>query len=506
MNTPSKATTSTQLTRRNFLRLSGLGAGALVLGGCGPLSPQSQQSGSRTSGQGSLPQVTSAAATGRLREYAFEAAPMEVSLGGRTAQTWGYEGGLPGPEIRVTEGDTLRVRLNNRLPAETTIHWHGLAIVNGMDGVPNVTQPPVADGEEFTYEFEVPHAGSYMYHSHVGLQLDRGLYGPLVVEPKQEELSYDREYTLMLDDWLDGVSGTPEEALNQLTSGGTMGSGGGMMGGDQGGSALLVPYPLYLINGRTSEDPETLKVRRGEKLRLRLMNPAADTVFRVAVAGHRLTVTHADGLPVERVNVDSLIIAPGERYDVLVAADNPGVWQIAAAPESKDGLARAILRYEENGVSSAPPPDARPAELGGKLLSYGDLRNAVGESFPQGGLFSGPDRTRELTLSGGMGDYAWAIDGQTYPDAEPLKVSEGEWVRFKLRNQSMMAHPMHLHGHFFQLQNGTGQGPFKDTVLVASHGEATFDFATDNPGDWFFHCHLAYHLETGMARVVTYGE
>ena len=140
-------------------------------------------------------------------------------------------------------------------------------------------------------------------------------------------------------------------------------------------------------------------------------------------------------------------------------------------------MARAILRYEESSQSSPPPTDSLPQELSGRLLSYGDLRTTREEIFPADGLFGGPDRTLDLTLSGGMGNYVWTIGGQAYPDADPIEVSKGEWVRFHLTNQSMMAHPMHLHGHFFQLQNGTGRGPFKDTVLVEPHmGEATFDF------------------------------
>jgi FtsP/CotA-like multicopper oxidase with cupredoxin domain len=247
------------------------------------------------------------------------------------------------------EGDILRVNLLNRLPADTTVHWHGLPVSNAMDGVPHLTQLPVRSGEDFTYEFVVPTAGTYVYHSHVGLQLDRGLYGPLIVESKREDLDYDREYTLMLDDWLDGISGTPEDALRELQNSGGM-MGGGMMGG--GGQKGLGPsgvmdYPLYLINGRAPDDPETLEVRRGQKVRLRLINPAGETVFRFAVAGHKLTVTHSDGQPVEPVDVDALKIGPGERYDVLLEAHNPGVWQVAALPEGKAGLARALLHYEE---------------------------------------------------------------------------------------------------------------------------------------------------------------
>ena len=168
-------------------------------------------------------------------------------------------------------------------------------------------------------------------------------------------------------------------------------------------------------------------------------------------------------------------------------------------------MARAILRYEECGQSSPPPVSSRPQALSGRLLSYSNLRTTREETFPADGLFGGPDRTLNLTLSGGMGNYVWTIDGQAYPDADPIEVSKGEWVRFNLTNRSMMAHPMHLHGHFFQLQNDTGRGPFKDTVLVEPHmGEATFDIAADNPGDWLFHCHIVYHMESGMARVISY--
>jgi multicopper oxidase len=277
-----------------------------------------------------------------------------------------------------------------------------------------------------------------------------------------------------------------------------MGDMGSMDSGD-------ILYPLYLVNGRPPEDSETLEVRRRERIRLRLMNPAAETIFRFAAAGHKLSVTHADGQPVEPVTVDAVRIGMGERYDVILEANNPGVWQLAAVPEGKGGLAHAVLRYGESSEESAPPAEFLPKELGSRLLSYADLKNAGGRSFPEDGLIGGPDRARELTLAGGHGDYVWTIDDQLYPDAEPLEVREGEWVRFELQNNSMMPHPMHLHGHFFQVENGTGHGPFKDTALVEPHmGHLVFDFVADNPGEWFFHCHNAYHMETGMARVVSY--
>ena len=478
---------TSHLSRRQFLGLAGMSAGAVALSGCGILPSGKKEP---------LPKASRASKTGNVKSYELRAAPLEFGLGGRKVKTWAYNGEVPGPGIRVTEGDTLRVRVKNGLPADTTVHWHGMQIVNAMDGVPDVTQTPIKNGEEFVYEFVVPMSGSYMYHSHVGLQLDRGLYGPLIVEPKKEDLSYDKEHTLMIDDWLDGVSGgTPEDALGQLKS------SGGMMGGMMGGGVVgQLSYPLYLMNGRTPDDPETLKVRRGEKVRLRLVNPAADTAFRFAVAGHKLTVTHADGLPVEHTKVDAVRVGMGERYDVLVEADNPGVWQVAAVPEGKSGLGRTILRYEESGGTSPPPAEQVPKEIDGELLTYRNLRAAGKGSFPSGN----PDRTLDLTLAGGHGNYVWAINDQLYPDAAPLKIREGEWVRLNLQNRSMMTHPMHLHGHSFQLENGTGQGPFKDTVLVESHGDLSLDFVANNPGDWLFHCHNAYHLEAGMARVVSY--
>jgi len=184
MNEAKIAREPTRLSRGEFLRLVSSGVGALTLSSCGvPF----------VGDQGSLPKAPRTGETGRVRKHNLEAAPLEFDVGGRKVHTWGYDGSVPGPEIRVIEGDTLRAKVLNRLPADTTIHWHGLPVPNAMDGVPHITQPPIKSGEDFTYEFVVPTAGTYVYHSHVGLQLDRGLYGPLIVEPKQEELDYDRE-------------------------------------------------------------------------------------------------------------------------------------------------------------------------------------------------------------------------------------------------------------------------------------------------------------------------
>lgn len=490
-----------RFTRRQFLGLvgAGAGAGAVALAGRGLLVP-----GPRAA----LPPTVSATPTGRVRAYTLTAAPLTFAVPGQTVATWGYNGGVPGPELRLTAGDTLRVTVENRLPAETTIHWHGLPIANAMDGVPGVTQPPIGAGQDFTYEFPVPVAGTYMYHSHVGLQLDRGLYGPLIVEPARETLSYDREFVLLLDDWLDGLPGTPEDTYRQLVAGGDqmggMGNTGGMGGGMSAPPAQSPPdvtYPRYLINGKAAPAPEELRVRRGETVRLRLINPSASTIYRVALAGHRLTVTHTDGQPVAPVEVDAVRIGQGERYDVLVRADNPGVWQLAAQAEGTTGLARALFRYEGE-LATPPPPDFLPPELGRQLLLYGMLTAAPEAVVPPR---AEPDQTVALALGGGMGQYVWTINGETFAKARPLAVRRDRHIRFQFQNTSMMPHPMHLHGHFFQVDNGTGRGPLKDTVLVEPMQQLAIDWVSDNPGDWAFHCHNAYHQEAGMMGVVKVG-
>jgi FtsP/CotA-like multicopper oxidase with cupredoxin domain len=349
-------------------------------------------------------------------------------LGRRTI--WTYDGQFPGPEIRVREGDRIRVVVENELPEPTTIHWHGVPVPNAMDGVPGLTQAPIAPGSSFTYEFNAEPAGSYLYHSHQGLQIDRGLVGALVIEERSPHVGYDRDYTLLLDDLLPGDPPEPSSSPR-----GPMG-GGGMMGGMGGGmmGALGIPdYLALLVNGRPPADPPAFDVRRGERVRLRLMNPSGATTYRVAIAGHRMTVSHADGRPVAPVEVDALEIGMGERYDVIVDAQNSGAWAIVAAPlQGSPEPARAVLRYVD--ASSATPPAGQEPEglRGGRLLTIEDLEG-VEPDAPPGRV----DRDLDLLLSGGMMSSAWTIGGQVYPDADPIEIRRGERVRFRMRNMSM---------------------------------------------------------------------
>ncbi len=370
-----------RLRRRALLGAAGLGVRALVLGSCGntatrlpaPLPTSTGVPNTGTSTGARTPQTVTQ--TGTVHEFSLTAAPTEVEIGGQRVSAWAYNGQVPGPEIRVTEGDTLRIALANGLPEDTSIHWHGLAIPNAMDGVPGVTQPPITSGKGFLYEFIAPHAGTYMYHPHTGLQLDRGLYGPLIVEPRNQIQRVDREYTLMFDDWLDA---TPEDTLRQLkATGDRMGGMGGTTSGRSGmggarastasGSAESPPdvvYPRYLVNGTSADAPQELTVNEGETVRLRFINPSSATIYRVALAGHTFTVTHADGQPVEPREVDTVRIGMGERYDVLVHAIHPGVWQLAARAEGTTMLARTVLRYQGD-ASPAPAVSELPRELAG---------------------------------------------------------------------------------------------------------------------------------------------
>ena len=435
-------------------------------------------------------------ASGPAREVRIVAREAEVELApGTIFRTWMYDGQCPGPEIRVTEGERLIVTVENQLPEGTTIHWHGIPVPNDMDGVPGLTQEPIAPGETFRYDFVAGPAGSYLYHSHVGLQIDRGLIAPLIIEERSPHVEYDREYTLILDDYL---SDAPESLERGMMGNGMMGrrmmrdGQHGMMDGAMVNQ--VPPYEAMLINGKPAADPPSFEARQGERIRLRLLNPSGASTFRVAVQEHPLIVTHVDGQPLEPVTVDAIDISMGERYDAVIEADNPGAWAIVASPiEGVFAPARAVLRYAD---SAARVPSTWTAPTGRRRLRLGDLRSVEPVAL------GSPDRTFDLTLSGGMMmSDAWTIDGQAYPDAEPLEVNHGEVVRVRMTNHSPMIHPMHLHGHFFRVGNVT-----KDTVLVPPHmGQVTFDFLADNPGRWFFHCHNIYHMEAGMAREVRIG-
>lgn len=446
-------------------------------------------------------------APGKVREISLTAAPSVIRIGNRRVRTWAFNGSVPGPDIRVNVGDVIKATVHNRLPQPLTIHWHGIAIRNDMDGVPGLTQKALQPSSTFTYEFTVSRPGTYFYHSHAGVQLDRGLYGALIVQSPAETTAYDRDITLLLDDWIDGLGTTPDRILKQLQAGTRqMQMGSGQMPAMHGMGSQTSPlgmdtgdvnYPLYLINGREPSSPPMFDVKPGERIRLRLVNAGSDTPFRVAVGGQPMSVIATDGYPVNPVSTGVILIGMGERYDVVVTINRSGVFPIVARAEGKRGQALAVLR---SGPGKLPAANVNPAELHGSLLSLSDLVAAPPVALPPGK----PDVTYRVRLSGNMMSYNWGLkvpkqSGVTLP------VRLGQRVRLVFENGSAMWHPMHLHGHTFQLITDTGRpGPRKDTVLVPPMGRVTVEFIADNPGQWALHCHNIYHAESGMTTVLSY--
>jgi FtsP/CotA-like multicopper oxidase with cupredoxin domain len=462
--------------------------------------------------------------SGRTVTRTITARPAKVDLGGKTVTTWTLDGTVPGPELRLQAGDRLRLTLRNQLPVETSLHWHGLELRNDMDGAPGASGSAIPPGGSFTYDFTVPSTpGTYFFHSHVGAQLDTGLYAPLVVEDPAAVRDYGTDAVLMFDDWTDGLGRSPDQILGDLRAkgmagmagmGGAGGSGGMDMGGmDMGGGGTTsrgadvgdVVYPAFLVNGRLPEQPYVLSARPGERIRLRLVNAGSDTVVRFGIGGHRLTVVAADGQPVKPVDVDTLLIAMGERYDVEITAGT-GVFPLMAAPEGKDGMAMAVLR---TAAGPMPNPADRPAELNGRLLTYGDLYPTAEDALPA----HKPDQVITLRLGADATDYRWTINGRSFDDSggdpaanhpSELRVHQGQRIRLVFQNATMMSHPMHLHGHTFAVLAPTSNGVRKDTVLVPPMGTVTVEFDADNPGQWMIHCHNAYHAAAGMMTILSY--
>jgi FtsP/CotA-like multicopper oxidase with cupredoxin domain len=262
-----------------------------------------------------------------------------------------------------------------------------------------------------------------------------------------------------------------------------------------GGTTLSgdVRYPYYLINARVPAAPVTFTAQPRQRARIRFINAASDTAFRVALGSHRMQVTHADGFAVQPVDTDTLLIGMGERYDVTVTLDD-GIFPLVALAEGKNATALALIR---TGSGAPPPSSIRPAELAGELLRYDRLEPVEEARLPA----KAPDVAHRLDLTGGMMSYDWGIDGRPFDPAQRLLIRENQRVRITFSNRTMMWHPMHIHGHTFQL---AGTGPRKDTVIVLPGHTVACDLAADNPGQWMIHCHNTYHHETGMATILGY--
>lgn len=532
----------TRFTRRGFM-VAGI-AGGLTLAAC---------SQSKSQVTGSAAQMTAAIAaaeaarphSGRTVTASLTPQPAQVDLGGPIVHTFAYGNSIPGPLIRASIGDELVVTVSNRLDQATSVHWHGIAMRNDMDGAAPATSN-IAAGQDFTYRFSVPNSGTYWAHPHTGLNADKGLYLPVIVDDPTEG-NYDAEWIVVLDDWTDGVGKSPQQLYDELTNPnkppmsnmpmtteptstttttttttttspttsatpatstatttttpstsmtetprGSV-SKSDLLGGDAGDIA----YPYYLINGRIPAAPTTFNAKPGQRIRIRFINTGSDTAFRVALAGHSMTVTHTDGYPVVPRQVDALLIGMAERYDVIVTAAD-GVFPLVALAEGKGALARALLA---TGSGSQPDPGFQPAELT-KRVGTIDMFTAttpVNLGRPEAGL------NLPVVLGGNMMQYNWTINGQPYRSTDPLHVREGQRPTITFDNPTMMYHPIHLHGHTFQLIKADGSpGARKDTVIVLPKQKILAVLVADNPGLWVLHCHNTYHQEAGMQTRLDY--
>lgn len=483
--------------------------------------------------------------SGRVVEYDLTIAERVLSPAGKPVRALTINGGIPGPVLRFREGDFARIRVHNRLPGgeSTSIHWHGLLLPNAQDGVPHVTTPPIEAGQTWTFEFPLRQAGTYWYHSHTHLQEQRGVYGAIVIEPRGGELQRaDREHVLLLSDW---TNESPDEVQRTLLRGddwyAIRKNNAQSLAGAARAGALKdyferertrmapmdisdVAYDAFLINGQPSS---RLPGKPGERARLRVINGSSSTYFYLTFAAGPMTIVAADGIPVRPVTVKRLFMGVAETYDVLVtlpAKEGAASWEFRAT--AQDGSGRASVFLGEGApreASDPPPPDLYRMEdmLDAALMDENDpeeraaLQTAERPAAPYPLLRALkpttlpknlPARVISLRLTGDMERYIWSFNGKTMPEDAVIPIRQGEAVRLEFVNDTMMHHPLHLHGHFFRVINNHGAySPLKHTVDVPPMGRRVIEFEANEHGDWLFHCHLLYHMMNGMGRVFSYG-
>ena len=536
-----------------------------------------------------------------------------VAIGGRSGHAITINGTLPGPLLRFREGEKLTLSVRNMLEEDTSIHWHGLLVPFYMDGVPGVSFPGIKPGETFTYEYAVPQNGTYWYHSHSGLQEQSGHYGPIIIDPADRDpVSYDREYVLVLSDWsfshphkifaklkknndlfnfqqrtiADFIRDSGEKGLGATIEDRAMWGQMRMSATDI--SDVTAAAYTYLINGHSTTDNWNAIFNVGERVRLRIINASAMTIFNFRIPGLPMTVVAADGLNIQPVATDEFQIGVAETYDVIVEPKRARPFPIVAESIDRSGQVvatfapepdmratapllreRPILTHKDMGMamdhgtmaggadptaaidhaamghgSTTDAPKVQGASMsgmshnmsGGEVQEHNHKRGfgvdnvamaptnrldepGLGlENVPHRALrYSqlrslepnpdkrAPERELEIHLTGNMERYMWSLDGVKFSAVtEPIIFHEGERLRVTLVNDTMMTHPIHLHGMFFDLVVYEGDyKPRKHTVNVKPGDKLSFDVTADHVGDWAFHCHLLFHMHAGMMQVVS---
>ena len=496
-------------------------------------------------------------------EYTLVVDKQPRSLTGKTVDAITINGQLPGPTLEFVEGDDAVMHVHNKMPQPITIHWHGLLVPDNMDGVPYVTNAPIMPGQTFTYRFPIKQAGTYWYHSHFGLQEQYGLTGSIIIYPKQPAPGAPVDEIIQLGDWNDEA---PKETMRKLKrqnegfairTGNAQSIAGAIEAGTFGNvtersfHSLVdadisdVAYDLVMTNGQKDWNVD---VPAGKKVRLRVINGSTSTYFYLNYAGGPMQVIAADGKDIQPVQLDRLLIAIAETYDILVTVpegkslefratnfdgsnhtsswigrgekvyatpiESPDIYRYAA--EMGDLMIQHMTHKRgvdaHNNTHKVMQPSDKVTRIEGPVLTGGDpslrppapyaqLKSPAPTSLPK----HAPTRTVKLALTGDMERYVWSMNGKTLSEDSYIKIKKGENVRFVLHNKTMMRHPMHLHGHFFRVINGQGEySPLKHTVDVAPMTTTVIEFEANEEKDWFFHCHVLYHLDAGMARIVHY--
>jgi FtsP/CotA-like multicopper oxidase with cupredoxin domain len=434
---------------------------------------------------------------------------------------WAYDGTVPGPELRVRQGDPLRVVVNNKLGEGTTVHWHGIRLPNAMDGVPGITQPLIRSGESFIYEFTPPDAGTFWYHPHADTlqQLERGLAGALIVEERQP-IAVDRDLLWFIEDW-------------RLDDGGriTPGFGNRMEAGMSGRIGNTVT-----INGHA---PGRVSVKAGERVRLRIVNAALARIVSLRFAGHQPVVVAYDGQPCEPYLSEGgrLVLGPAMRTDLIIDMDGKPGQSYRVIDDFYQDLAYKLidLAYgpgkptREHATDTParlpanplPEPDLTAAErheialqggmMGGMGMGGGGMMGGMG-MMGRGGMMGSGGMMGGMPMMGGMGDAVWTINGTSMTgDGQPnmpplLTLRRGQSCVLVLRNETAWWHPMHLHGHSFRVISRNGRSnprrEWRDTVLVPPRETVEAAFVADNPGNWMFHCHVTDHQMAGMMGII----
>lgn len=435
-------------------------------------------------------------------------APARAAIvpGPRDTEVWAYNGSIPGPVLRFKQGERARIEVENRLPEETTVHWHGLRLPNAMDGVPHLTQHPIAQRGRFVYEFDLPDAGTFWYHPHArsSEQVERGLAGAFIVE-ERDPPAFDRDLVWVLDDW----RLTPEAAI--------AGEFGNRMDASHAGRL----GNAVTINGRV---PDRIAVQSGERLRLRLINAANARVFALEFGEIAPRVIALDGHPVEPHSAGRLVLGPGMRADLLIDVAAAAGNTFAVADNFYPRGSYKLVDLAVEGQRRAAPL-ADPVRLPANPLAVPDLAAAERHTIEFGGGMMDPKMMRSARERGGQPDpemirtmrermtsgHIWSINGQSVVGTghrhDPLlTLKRGRSYVFAMNNDTAWHHPMHLHGMTFRVltRNGAAvpHGEWRDTTLLDPGERLEVAFVADNPGNWMFHCHILEHQEAGMMGTI----